>query len=413
MKHSLRPLPLALALLLTACGLAPIGAIRHRPQVQAPTTRIVDIDTGAPAGPQAAEVDVWARLRSSFALPDCNASAAVDSWARRYTRSPQRFETQLREALPRLVYVQESAARHGVAGEFALLPWVESHFQPVAPHRQRAAGMWQIMPDTARHLGLVVDQHYDGRLDLPASTDEVMSMLGRYHDWFQDWRLVDYAYNAGSPGINKLVSSDGAPPAEPVVPRLPVAAGTREHLIKLMAIACVVRQPERYHVTLPTLDADKELVSVPVNQRLTLKEAAHQAGLPSKVLAELNAGYLDGVVDPPQGGHLLLPRAQADRLRTALLAQASTESPLVASVGPAAAPLAHADGRPPGQHAADGAPQGHTQTSAHGVHVVAAGETLFTIARAHHLSVDQLKRWNHLKSSRLQVGQKLRLRAPH
>lgn len=414
MKHTLRPLSFALSMLLAGCVAAPT-ARPHPPHVQAPSTDVADISTAGPIGPHGATTDVWARLRNSFAMPDCDADPAIQTWAQRYTRSPARFEAQLRTALPRIFYVQDSAARHGVPGEFALLPWVESHFQAIPPNRNRPAGMWQIMPQTARRMGLVVDSRYDGRLDVPAATDEVMSMIGRFHDWFQDWRLADYAYNAGSFGINRLVVRDGAPPPEPAVPKLPVRAGTRQHLVKLMAIACVVREPERFHVTLPTLGEDEQLVAVQVNQRLSMKQAAAQAGMPVSALADLNGGYRNGVIDPDRGGRVLLPRGHADRLRASLLAQSAGHGEPNANDAPAAstrdrqAPSAHQPGH---LHVAPAGEAARSTSHASRVHVVRSGDTLFNIAHRYRVSVSQLKRWNHLDGSVLQVGQELALAAP-
>ncbi|HXS04761.1 MAG TPA: transglycosylase SLT domain-containing protein, partial [Rhodanobacter sp.] len=94
-------------------------------------------------------------------MSDCNADPAVLGWAKRYTRDPEQFEEQLRSALPRLAYVQEVAAQYNVAGEFVLLPWVESHYRPIPARKRRPAGMWQIMPITAGAMGLRVDRHYD------------------------------------------------------------------------------------------------------------------------------------------------------------------------------------------------------------------------------------------------------------
>jgi membrane-bound lytic murein transglycosylase D len=410
MKHVLRPLPLVLSLLVAACAIAPVPR-STTPRAEAPQAEVPDV-TAAPAIPQVpvTTTNVWERLRDSFAMTDCAADPAIETWARRYTRSPKRFEAQMQRILPRLVYVEESAARHGVPGEFALLPWVESHFNPVAPNRNRAAGMWQIMPNTARHMGLSVGPSYDGRLDLTESTDKVMALLSHYHDYFQDWRLADYAYNAGRYGIDRLVNREGAPPAEPAVPTLPVRAGTRAHLVKLMALACVVREPERYHVTLPTLDEDQQLVALDVNRRLPLKQVARQAGLPLETLSVINAGYRNGVIDTRHGGRLLLPRRNADQLRTALLAQAVADpNERVASVGanpalpgldgddaPATSTAEHIPGAPDAEAAATPV-----------VHVVRRGDTLFDLARRYHVQVAQLKRWNHLGGSDIRIGQKL------
>lgn len=416
MRHLTRPLPLALSMLLAACATAPVPKA-HPPGVEPPTATVPDIATGKPAQPQApASADVWERLRGSFAMPDCAADPAIETWARRYTQAPKRFEAQLRTVLPRLVYVQEIAARHNVPGEFALLPWVESHYQPIAPRKNRPAGMWQIVPSTARHMGLRIERGYDGRLDVPAATDAVMALLSHYHDWFQDWRLADYAYNAGRFGIDRMLAREGAPPAEPAVPTLPVRAGTRAHLVKLLAIACVVREPERFHVTLPILDSDQQLVALQLSERLPLARAARQAGLPTAALADLNAGYRDGVVTPQRGGRLLLPRRHAEQLRAALLAQATDgHGPLVASLdgAPGLPAVDDADGpaMPRSEHL-PGTPAPAAAAAPPRVHVVKPGDTLFDIARTYAIDVAQIKRWNRLHDSALRVGQKLLVRAP-
>ncbi|HEV2540522.1 MAG TPA: LysM peptidoglycan-binding domain-containing protein [Frateuria sp.] len=415
MKHLLRPLPLALAMALTACA---VGPSRPRaPGVEPPKAEIHDITTAKPTSPTAtAGSDVWGRLRGSFVMADCAGDPGIEAWARRYTASPQRFESQMRTVLPRLLYVQEIAARHEVPGEFALLPWVESHFRPVPPQKNRPAGMWQIVPNTARHMGLAVDRNYDARLDLTASTDAVMALLSHYHDWFQDWRLADYAYNAGRDSIDRLVARDGAPPREQAVPAMPVRAGTREHLVKLLAIACVVREPERFGVTLPVLEDEQQLVEVAVTQRLSLDKAARLTGMSPSTLASLNAGYRNGVVDARRGGSLLLPSKQAAQLRTALLAQAAGGSAdLMASVGAAPALPNLGDDPSAATRQPENVPPPPAPAAKATVrtHVVKAGDTLLKIAQRYHVRVAQLRQWNHLHGDAIQVGQKLAVSATH
>ncbi|MEI7038131.1 LysM peptidoglycan-binding domain-containing protein [Fulvimonas yonginensis] len=403
MKQPLRPLSIALSLLLAACATTPVPRNGQPPAgAEAPATRAPAVTNAPEQAAVSAAPDVWARLRDSFALPACAADPAVEAWAKRYTRSPRRFESQMRAVLPRLVYVEESAARHGVPGEFALLPWVESHFTPVPPRGNRPAGMWQIVPSTARRMKLQVGRAYDGRLDLTVSTDAVMTLLRHYHDWFQDWRLADYAYNGGRFGLDRLLARVGAPPPEPAVPELPVRAGTRQHLVKLLAIACVVREPERFGVTLPTLDDEQHLVAVAVGRRLTLAKAARQAGMPLATLANLNAGYRNGVVDASKGGgQLLLPRRYAEQLRAGLLAQAPGSRD-----GDAAGVGARSD--PPGPNDAD-APATRADPP---TYVVRAGDTLSRIARRYHVRVAELKQWNHLRGDAIHAGQKLAVGAP-
>ena len=154
MKLAIRILPAALRALLAACANAPLqpvaGPVEIPSPVPAPVAPVPDIESPAA---QTAGADVWTRLRGSFAMPGCDADPAVLGWARRYTRHPKQFESQLQAVLPRLVYVQKVAEDYDVAGEFVLLPWVESHFRPIAARKHRPAGMWQLMPVTA---GLVM-----------------------------------------------------------------------------------------------------------------------------------------------------------------------------------------------------------------------------------------------------------------
>jgi len=240
--------------------------------------------------------------------------------------------------------------------------------------------MWQIMPITAQALGLRVNRRFDGRMDVEAATDAVMALLQRYYGQFGDWRLVDYAFNAGEFAVRRLVSAHGAPPAEPAIPRLPVRKVTREHLEKLLAIACVIREPVRFGVTLPTLPEDRHLVAVPIEHPMTIATAASHAGMSVDALRRYNAAFLDNRIDPAHASSLLLPGNRVDQFVEAMRKAGAT-----ADAPPPAAILEH---------------------------TVRPGETLWQIARQHRLSTRQLERWNGLAGSRIHPGQKLRLEPP-
>ena len=412
-----RAFPLTLSALLTACATAPIPTA-HPPRIEPPqVARTVSAPTPAPISPASpVPTDMWQRLRDSFAMSDCDADPAIHGWAQRYTRDPERFEAQLSAVLPQLVYVQQVAARYKVAGEFALLPWVESRFQPARGHNSRPTGMWQIVPATAGAMGLHRTRGYDGRLDVPAATDAVMTLLRRYHDHFGDWRLAAYAYNAGEYSVRKLVRRHGMPPEHPALPRLPIKPVTREHLAKLLAIACVVREPARFHVTLPTLPDEQQLVTVDVNHPISLAQAAVHAGMPTDTLQKLNAAFYNGRVDTRNSPYLLLPREHAEQFRSALLEQAA-DGP---DAGLASAPLmpglpplltAEAASTPTGEARipSERSHTRHTAVSAKAVHTVRSGETLWQIARHYSVSVKQLQRWNDLQGGRIRPGQRLKV----
>lgn len=412
----LRQLPIALSVLLAACATAPA----HPPKATTPVVPTAPI--GKPIPPAAPAVvptpDVWDELRSNFAMPACDADPAILSWAHRFTRNKRGFEAQINRSLPRLAYAEQSASKHGVASEFALLPWVESRFRPVAGHKNRPAGMWQIMPITARSLGLPVNASYDGRLDVPVATDAVMAMLRRYHDQFQDWRLTDYAYNAGEYAVRRAIRRDGKPAADPVIPHLPIRRAAADHLTKLLAIACVIRDPARFNVTLPPLTAARRLERVTLPHSMSVTEAARRADMPVPALKRLNAAFRHNTLDVHLAHTLLLPHDHAERFYNSLeLQPLDGKDELTASVSdhPSLPPLV-ANENPPIQPSLENTPAPATELPAHTrkakTHIVKAGESLWAIAHHYHLSVAELTRWNHLSGRRIKPGQSLRLSAP-
>ncbi|WP_108473002.1 LysM peptidoglycan-binding domain-containing protein [Rhodanobacter thiooxydans] len=330
-------------------------------------------------------------------MPGCDADPAVLAWARRYTRHPQQFESQLQAVLPRLVYVQQVADRYDVAGEFVLLPWVESHFQPVPARKRRPAGMWQIMPVTAGAMGLRVDGHYDGRLDVPAAANAVMKLLEQYHEQFHDWRVADYAYNAGEFTIRKMIRTHGMPAQQPAIPPWPVRKVTREHLTKLLGMACVVREPGRFNVSLPTLPDEQHLVQTGISHSMPIARAADRAGMSVAALKHLNPAFRNDMIDAGTAPYLILPARHARQFSDALLEQASSAGGDL---------LADLDART----TTVPTPDANTTRK---THTVKRGDNLWQIARDYSVNIGQLQRWNHLSDHTLKPGQKLTVSAPN
>ncbi|GLQ97555.1 LysM peptidoglycan-binding domain-containing protein [Dyella mobilis] len=343
-------------------------------------------------------------------MSDCDADPQIMVWAHRYTQNPQRFEEQMSSALPQLIYVEQVAEKYDVAGEFALLPWVESQYRPVPGHRNLPAGMWQIVSSTARVIGLHSNRGYDGRLDTAASTDSVMRMLHDYYDNLHDWRLVDYAFNRGEFGMQRMVQQHGLPPDEPAIPKLPVPRITREHLTKLLAISCVVREPERFNVELPTLAPEQHLETVQVRQGMTLSHAANSAGMDTDALKRLNPALQTDNVEASVPGYLLMmPRRNAEQLRTAM--QMANDQDMMASLsGSGSTPTAAVFADKSDQDD-DGS---STPAKSHRVrtHTVRNGESLWQIAKNYSTSVNTLERLNHLHGKALKPGQVLKLDNP-
>ncbi|QNK03962.1 LysM peptidoglycan-binding domain-containing protein [Dyella telluris] len=337
-------------------------------------------------------------------MADCDADPNINAWAHRYTSNPDRFESQIAAAAPRLAYVQQIAARHNVAGEFALLPWVESQYRPVSGGKGRPAGMWQIMPQTANAMGIRVDNNFDGRLDVPAATDAIMALLSRYHDDLGDWRLVDYAFNAGEFGIKRIVSQHGEPAAEPVIPKMPVKPVTREHLVKLLAIACVIRNPDRFNVSLPTLPSEQHLVTVNIDNSMPIARAASHAGMSTDELKDINAAFRNGMVDSNASPYLLLPRSKVQQFRNSLLSESNNGGAQNMPGTPTLPPLGAALGAASGDD--------DDSSTAKQTHTVKSGESLWSIARRYSVDIKQLEKWNHLQGPGVKPGQILKVSAP-
>jgi len=405
MRVTRRLLPIALASLLAACATPPATRPQQKPTTVTPSAGPLTVapspQLAAPSvAPEVTTANVWEKLRGSFAMSDCDADPRIMVWAHRYTQDPQRFEAQMSDALPQVVYVQQAAEKYGVAGEFVLLPWVESQYRPVPGHRNLPAGMWQLVQSTARTMGLHVGRGYDGRLDTSAATDSVMRMLRDYHNQLQDWRLVDYAFNHGEYGVVRLVQQHGEPPDEPAIPKLPVPNVTREHLTKLLAISCVVRDPSRFHVELPVLPADQHLETVEVNHSMSLSTAADHAGMEADDLKRLNPALQGNFLGADTPGHLLMPHRNAELLRNAM--QIANDQDMTASIS-ADTPLPAAYSHPQDEDA-QAEPSPHIRT-----HVVRPGESLWQIAHHYSISVSTLERLNHLHGKALKPGLVLKL----
>jgi len=387
------------AALLAACAAQPSRQPASASVAIAAPTSPAPVAIPLPPAPPAQ--DMWARLRADFVLDDCG-NPHAQAWARRLTRSPQQFAAQLQDTLPLMTWVQAEAERARVPGEFVLLPLLESSYNPAEPGRRGdPAGMWQIMPQTARTLGLTVDREYDGRLDPAASTQAVLAMLKEYGSELHDWRLVDMAFNAGEYKITGLLGDRDAETVN--VPHLRVGSTTQNHLAKLMALACIVRDPQRFEVELPPAQDAAHLTLVQLPQAVELASAARAANLSLTQLRALNPGYRGARMPADAPHHLLLPQDNAQRLSAVLDSQGASA-------------LALAQPRSASKHAAAPAevPIELASTGKHGVsrHRVARGESLWSIARRYKIDPANLRAWNALASDNLRTGQSLLLSAP-
>ena len=399
-------LTLAISAVLAACATPPTrppptpAIVTALPVVPAPQV--------APATEPESATEPWDGIVASDVMHDCADSPLIRANAAMYTRSPTRFEQLLQQSLPLIVYVHKQLQAAGIPGEFSMLPMLESSYNPAEPaHRNDPAGMWQLMPRTARLHGIAVNRQYDGRLDPVASTRAAIRMLKALNEQFEDWRLTDMAYNSGPYAVLGALREHPDLGSE-AIPDIPVSHTTRTHLARLMALSCILRQPEHFHIQLPKPSAAHELTTIEVPAGTRLKSAAEMAEIPEANLRALNPGYIGARVPSDSPRTLLLPTAAAESLAAALTVGASEPVAEVSAReqngGPSNnLPLPNEPVPPPQDN-----PPAPSASAPH--YRVRKGDTLWSIAHRHHVNVEELKRWNHLRSDEVRPGEALRVR---
>lgn len=365
----------------------------------------------------------WQRLREHSALPGCTYRPEVLSWARRYTANPKRFAALLEQAMPFLLAALDESERLHVPGEFALLPWVESHFRPLPARGDRPAGMWQIVPSTARGTGLIVSRDYDGRLDAIESTRAAIGLIAKYGEQFGDWRLADIAFNAGEYRVRRLIGdTDTRSWSASRFARLTFSPISHAHLDKLLAMSCIVAEPERFDVRLPEPHPLDYLTTIALDAPIDLRVAARLTDIEVGELRRLNAGYRSDRMADDVPWHLNLPRIRVATFRTAVatippplrrdwheqkIRQSIAIDALAAASGVPSGMLRRINDLDPdagevrGGHTLllPGSDTAKTQTTAAQTYVVRAGDTLSAIAKRHGVRLRELLHWNQISSA--------------
>lgn len=385
--------------------------------------------------------DLWRKMREGFALPGCGYAPEVEHWMQRYAASPTVFARLLDEVLPALDYTHRRVREAGLPSEFALLPIVESHYRPYPAPEHRPAGIWQMIGPTARAFGLRIEPGFDGRLNLAASTDTAVALLDRYGDYFaDDWRLVAFAYNAGEFRVRRALARHQPGEDFDSLKGLELAGQSYDYLGKLLALSCLIREPERYQVQLPDLTEQRRLQPIALPEVIGKSLAQALSGLSDEEFARYNGGLLrnrtpggewqllatgDLAGQIPQALEQLPDRYRLDWQRRPL--QADETLPELARAhdiseqflqlvngGTGASPP---EGEPlwlPGRRddAVAAAPAPVAGPVDGPIHIVRAGDSLWAIARRHGLTVRQLLGYNGLHHTRLRPGQRLRLAPP-
>ncbi len=253
-----------------------------------------------------ASQDLWGRIRSGYSLPELESSLVADH-ERWYSSRPDYVQRMTSRGSRYLYHVVEEINRRKMPTELALLPFIESAFNPQAMSSARASGMWQFMPATGKDFELKQNLFRDDRRDVLASTRAALDYLQRLHRMFGDWHLALAAYNWGEGNVQRAIQRNKRQGLPTNYLSLNMPAETRHYVPKLHAVRNIVMQPERFGLTLTPIENHPYFVSVPIQRDMDVTLAARLAGLPLEEFKALNPSQNKPVILAAGTPQVLLP----------------------------------------------------------------------------------------------------------
>lgn len=234
--------------------------------------------------------DIWDRLRRGFAMPDLDSPLVIEKQAFYLTRPG--FLKQVFERGSRYLYhIVDELERRGMPMELALLPMVESNYNPMAYSRSRASGLWQFIPSTGRNFNLTQNSLVDERRDVIASTNAALDYLQIIYEMHGDWHLALASYNWGEGAVARALKYNAKRGLPAEYPHLRMPDETRNYIPKLQALKNIVARPELFGFELPHVLNYRHFAEVEAPQGLDLATAAGLAGMPIDEFIALNPGY--------------------------------------------------------------------------------------------------------------------------
>jgi membrane-bound lytic murein transglycosylase D len=325
--------------------------------------------------------DLLDRIRDGYALPDV-AHYSVDREVELYRKNPEFLDRTFKRGARYLYYIVQELERRNLPRELALLPVVESAFNPVAYSRSRASGLWQFIPSSGKHYGLEQNWWIDERRDVIEATGAALTYLQYLNKYFAgDWYLAIAAYNGGEGTVSGAVRRNQSAGLPTDFFSLNLRAETRDYVPKLLAISRIVRNPEAYGLSFAAIPNQPYFEAVEPGRQVHLDHAAQLAGITREDMFALNPGY-NRMTTPPNGPHrLLLPIPNAQTFRQAMLDQSLVDqgSVAVAAIEP-----------PPEVR-----------------HKVRRGETLSAIARQYGVPMLALQQANDIQGTVIHPGDSL------
>lgn len=259
--------------------------------------------------------DLWERIRRGFSMPDLNTDLVTDRQIY-YINRPGALRQIFTRGQRYLYYIVEELERRGMPTELALLPMVESAFNPMALSSAQASGLWQFIPSTGKNYRLEQNWWVDERRDVIASTNAALDYLQAIYEMHGDWHLALASYNWGEGAVGRAVAKNRAAGLPTEYQHLNMPGETRYYVPKLQALKNIVAQPELFGITLPAIPNRPYFVTVESRVPLDLATAARLAETQVDEILALNPGYKRPVLPGNGAQSLVIP---ADKLEAFLI----------------------------------------------------------------------------------------------
>ncbi len=255
--------------------------------------------------------DLWERIRKGYQMPNLE-SDLVNDRTQWYASKPDYLQRMSERSSKYLFHIVEEIEARKMPAELALLPFIESAFNPQAVSSARASGMWQFMPATGKSFDLKQNAFRDDRRDVQASTRAALDYLERLHKMFGDWHLALAAYNWGEGNVGKAIARNKRAGLPTSYTDLNMPMETRMYVPKLQAMKNIVGNPPTYNVVLPSIPNHPYFQSVPLPRDMDVSVAAKLADIPIDVFKALNPSAHRPVLLAAGSPNILLPWDNAE-----------------------------------------------------------------------------------------------------
>lgn len=341
--------------------------------------------------------NLWGQMRQNMRLSHYTYTPRVRQQIRWLQNHQPYLNHAIAESAPYIYYIYQQTKKHHLPAELALIPIIESEYNPYSKSRVGAEGLWQMMPKTARGFGIKRDWWYNGSRDLVASTNAALDYFSYLHGFFNNnWLLAIAAYDSGEGTVMSSIHYNRVHHRSIDYWNLPLPYETQLYVPRLLAVAAIIKNPAYYHVRLAPINNAPYIEQVNVGKPITLSKAANMAEVPVTTLKVLNPAIQHDTLDPHGPYVLIVPKDKVDTFREKLAALTTHEKLVwqkdIVQSKKTLVKIAAALPTP--------------------FYIVRKGDYLEKIAKRFHTTSQHIKQLNQLtENDILQPGQKLKIRA--